>query len=200
MPSKISFLYVTGFSVASVLIAGFCCKWQDAPIKLKETAASSAGQLLAGVAFLTLIVERVLEVLIGAPREPKTEQLTKEAVAAAALMQEKKVAGAAVADLELLRNAATAAEAKAAEERALTMKLTLAAGIVLGTVASALGVRTLGELWTTIPPPEANKMADFAGTFNALDMFFTATLVAGGSQGMHLLLDAIGDYLKKPKS
>jgi hypothetical protein len=201
-------------AIAITVVAGFSSGWRDPQLKLKENATTHALQLLAGLMFATLVVERVIEILVGKPREPETERLETVQAAAVATVEDTKAArmvymaaGADAGDLGLaeppevrpLETVAIAATQAVKDAKAETMNWSLLLGFALGAMLSACGIRTLAELWTTVPPPAGGAAPDFHWSFISLDLFLTAGLISGGSQGLHLLLDTFGTYLEKAK-
>jgi hypothetical protein len=191
-------------AIAITVVAGFSSGWLDPQLKLKDNATTHALQLLAGLMFATLVVERVIEVLVGKPREPETERLETVQAAAVATVEDTKAArmvymaagaGAGFAEppeVKPLETVAIAATQAVKDAKAETMNWSLLLGFALGAMLSACGIRTLAELWTPVS-------ADFHWSFISLDLFLTAGLISGGSQGLHLLLDTFGTYLEKAK-
>lgn len=93
-----------------------------------------------------------------------------------------------------------AAEAKkaVAEYDADTRRKAVALSFFLATIGGLLGIRLLGQLFQ-FPAGADGKPVSPTGWFQAFDIFLTASLMAGGSQGLHLLFSTFGSYLEDIK-
>lgn len=205
----LTLLAVIGITIAAGCISG----WQSPQVKLQADTGTKALQLLAGLMFATLVVERVIEVLLGKPREAETGKLEAAADTAAAALATAEAAhfahaaNVAAGELNLVAPPAlapliTATETsaqKVSAAKTITMNWSLLLGFALGAMLSACGIRTLAELWTTVSQPSGTTPPSSLWIFNGLDLFLTAGLISGGSQGLHLLLTTFGTYLKNAK-
>ena len=73
-----------------------------------------------------------------------------------------------------------------------TQKLSLRISFTIGIVVSAIGIRALSGLGVDIP----NLPLDQKNYFNIVDIFITAGLLAGGSEGIHQLTTVYDNYMK----
>lgn len=144
-------------------------------LNLQNIDAQNIGALLNGAFFITLVVERSLEVFITIWREPK--KLDKENAVDIAGYQDKRDA-----------------QAKLQEYENDTKKIALYAGFVLGILASLSGIRLLEQL-IDVQSVEATQLQ----TFRCLDIVLTGLTISGGSSVFHILISVFTDFLAKTR-
>lgn len=139
----------------------------------------STGEFLQAIAplfLVSLFIERVLEVFLTVWRGP------------AAAQHELRV-----------RKAKAAAPEHAVEEQALvaykamTQRIAFLAGIAIGVIISALGIRALGLF---VDPAVFRSLSPMQQQwFNAADVFLTGAVLGGGSDGLHKLVSVFTNFL-----
>jgi hypothetical protein len=144
-------------------------------LNLQNIDAQNIGALLNGAFFITLVVERSLEVFITIWREPK--KLDKENAVDIAGYQDKRDA-----------------QAKLQEYENDTKKIALYTGFVLGILASLSGIRLLEQL-IDVQSVEATQLQ----TFRCLDIVLTGLTISGGSSVFHILISVFTDFLAKTR-
>jgi hypothetical protein len=186
------------------LLTGWLCGWQDSGLKLRDDAHTKCWSLLAGLLFAALVVERFIEVLVGVSREQTTQPLKRAAaVAARAVKVAASIPGGALNQdggperLKELEQASEVSSAELAREQGVTRRCAVYTGYVLGLIVSACGVRTLGEMYVALP--EEKAAGGFPAVFNGADILLTAGLIAGGSQGLHLMLKTFGGLFESAR-
>lgn len=154
------------------------------PFTVAEFLADFAPLLL-----VALFIERALEVFLTAWRAEEADRLDT------ALAHAKARAAAAAAAAEA-REAVEQREQDLKAYKAATRRLALSAGIALGVVVAAIGVRgleifvdpaELGELGRTAPLQ--------AAIFRTADAVLTGALLGGGADGIHKLVSVFTDFL-----
>jgi hypothetical protein len=190
---------------ALALLACWLCKWQDSGLKLIDDAHTKCWRLLAGLLFAALVVERFIEVVVGVSREQTTQPLKRAAAVAARAV---KVAASTPRSgptqdggpekVNEMEEKCEAASAKLAGEQEVTRRYSVYTGFVLGLIVSAYGVRTLGEMY--IHRAGETAASGFPALFNGADILLTAGLIAGGSQGIHLMLKTFGGFFENARN
>jgi hypothetical protein len=140
--------------------------------------------LIAGIlmplAVVALFMERALEVLLTPWRHNTVDQFLVQ-------MKSAESAGVPTADL---------AE-KLTLHKSETRELAFLAGLALGTVVSAAGVRSLQPLidtqqFTSLSSLQRNTLA-------GIDVVMTAALLAGGSDGLHRIVSMFTTFFDRTK-
>jgi hypothetical protein len=133
--------------------------------------------LLGSLFAITLFFERCIEVIISIFRNQT-----------AATLENK---------LDNYEKAKDSTNAKNTEEkltqyRLETQSISLRISFIVGIVVSAAGIRILGEL-VNIPKDIDLSQKNF---FNLVDIFITAGVLAGGSDGVHQLMTVFDNNMK----
>jgi hypothetical protein len=135
--------------------------------------------LIGPLFVISLFLERALEVFISAWRDVRKQQL----------QQRRDRLQAAGANLE-------AAEEGLAEYTSNTRRASFLAGLGAGIVISVAGVRVLYPLIDLGPDATAQQLL----LFNMIDIFLTAGLIGGGSDGIHKVMALLLDFVDVTRS
>lgn len=139
--------------------------------------------------FTAVIVERFLEIIIGAERE-RLKQPLLQATHIAKETLDKANDTRRSADYEKLLTCKSKLELFREETRQKTLR----AGFIIGLIAAICGVAVLRPIFDTSEFPNWQL-----GLFWALDCVLTAGIVSGGSSGISKLNNVIISHLNKSK-
>lgn len=140
-------------------------------IHLQDFDVNKITTLLGSIFAIALFFERCIEVVVAIFRN-KTAELLKN-------------------ELDKPHHNKDA-ETNLTNYRLETQSISLRIGFVVGIVVSAAGIRILGEL-VTIPSYISQPQQNF---FHLVDIFITAGVLAGGSDGIHQIMTVYDDYMK----
>jgi hypothetical protein len=215
-PFFIAGMALMAFAVALIVTLVVWAVFQaiPQPITLKEASSGDYLKLLLGLFFVTLIVERSIEVLLNLFWDPlsigvkdnfekqdravsfKADQI-KHYEADLAKARKDKTATAKIE--ENLREAEDEMSLTLIEHdfgywanrRNVTHKRisTSTASFIAGLVVSALGLRILETL--IAPGVLGNRSPRFLDCFRLVDILLTAGLIAGGSDGIHRIISSL---------
>ena len=162
-------------------------------LSLAGDAPRKVWQALTALLLVTLTFERALEVYVAAFREDREVPLQREvddwqakvdALAKDTSLQPGDKAQRTADLAQVGAQPRQRLEAFKNETRQITMGMSLVGGIVV----SAAGFRVLAAA-----PPSGFQGA----AFGVLDVIVTGGLIAGGSKGLHVLTQAVGDVLEE---
>jgi len=162
-------MLVWGIFVMAVIWAMVIGK-QLGAIPLQEIDVNKITKLLGSLFAIALFFERCIEVIVAIFRNKKAAEYKNE----------------------LEKSPTDKAEKKLTHYRLETQSISLRVSFIVGIVVSAAGIRILGEL-VTIPSGIALPQQNF---FHLVDIFITAGVLAGGSDGIHQLMTVYDDYMK----
>ena len=131
--------------------------------------------LIGSLFFVSLLVERFLEIFVQDPKAKQKNQLQRNVRALAPL-----------GDLEQLHETETQLE-QIKNERRKTLRVV---GFAVGIVIALLGFRVLSNL---LVEPIANPIQN--RFVNIMDMVLTAGLISGGSGGIHNLVNVLERFM-----
>jgi hypothetical protein len=160
-------------------------------------AAKSSWNAFGALLLVALAFERALEVYVVTFREPGSLPLESERLRIQGLIdflpkdeelpkpQKLVKAAGLMDDLNEINRLI-------AKHSSGTRLVTLWLALVGGLIVSALGVRVLSSLVVAVP------LANYfqSRMFSVVDVAVTGGLIAGGSKGIHAVLDAIDELLK----
>lgn len=139
-------------------------------------------RLLGTYGVLALVVERTLEVFISAWRGQVTGQLFSAVESARRRLE-------AAPQSFGLQQAAAETDRALSDYRGTTQRIALRAGVVLGLLIAATGIRTL-DLFVAVPTDVASLVL-----YTFLDLVVTAGMIGGGSDAVHKLMSAVTGFL-----
>ncbi len=156
-------------------------------------------QLLASLLFISLLLERALEVFMTAWRRPRAAlkdlkiQTLQEKIAK---MEELKGQEKTSKQNELINDVAELNKIK--EERTTykteTQRFALWISVILGFLISAVGIRTLNQI---IDPLVLEQLSDSQTlAFRLVDVFLTGGIIAGGSEGIHKIAQVYTNFME----
>jgi hypothetical protein len=217
-------MVLMAFAAALVLALGWRAAFQaiPQPITLKEASSGDYLKLLLGLFFVTLIVERSIEVLLNLFWDPLSigvkDNFEKHERAVSFKADQIKHYEADLANARKDKTATAKIEEnlrQAEDEMSLTLIehdfgywanrrnvthkriSTSTASFIAGLVVSALGLRILETL--IAPGVLENRSPRFLSCFRLVDILLAAGLIAGGSDGIHRIISslmALADKLK----
>jgi hypothetical protein len=164
-------LPLTGLVALAIAGAKF-----STPYSLESITIDSIVERLAPVVMIALFVERAQEVFISAWRDIEKWNLERTVAKA------KAKAAPVAEEIE-------AAEQQLDKHQCETRRIAFAAGVIMGTVISALGVRVVQPLIQL--PSNGQQLV----LFNLVDVLLTAGLIGGGSDGIHKVVSVFTDFL-----
>jgi hypothetical protein len=172
---------------AAVALVSVSIGLQVGALERKPNLAGAVLQLLGAYGVLALVVERTLEVFIGAWRGRVTGQLFVAVESARRRLE-------AAPNSYGRQQAVEENERSLADYRAQTQRIALRAGVLLGVLIAATGIRTLDLLVAT---PSAGAPLIL---FTMLDLLVTAGMIGGGSDAVHKLMSAVTGFLDVTRS
>lgn len=188
-------LAVIGVLLIVVLIAVFAAR-RTGLIIFEPVTAGEFSQRLSGLLLVALFIERFLEVLISGSRGPEESRLRRQVkkfedeLGATPGSPPVSSPPAPTPELELARE-------ELAKYKGKTRRIAFAISVVLGVAVAALGIRALGLF---IDVPEFMDLAEVQRRwFHVLDILLTGGVLAGGSDGLHQLMETFTGYLEKAK-
>ncbi len=154
-----------------------------AAIALKTFEPQAVLGLLTWLFTVALFVERAVEVIVMILRDAGADGLQARVdVAQAQIEAAQKLDPAAPITSQALAEAAAALGAY----RATTKEIALFVGFVLGILVALAGVRALGGI---VAAPVADPL------FTAVDALITGALLAGGSEGIHQMMNVFSNFM-----
>lgn len=141
-------------------------------LTFSDNALQNIGNVLAPLAVIALFIERAVEVVITAWRDPGAMRLKHDLKAAPA----DRKAGI---------------QQELDHYRLHTQRFSFGTSITLSLVAAMVGVRGVAPLLTGAPT---------AGAFQGFDIVVTALLLAGGADGLHQIMTTFTDFLDNTKA
>lgn len=183
MKNLIPVLAVLGVLAAAGIVFGISFGWQGLPMSV---SIQNAGTLLAPIAFAAAVVERGVEILISPWRDAEASKL-ENAIAAIKARQAPDPATAEKNEADLKR---TSDELE--EYRGTTQRYAFGVSLILSTLVSIAGFRALGPFLSSDALAQAT--AAQKGFFLFVDIALTATLLAGGADGVHSVVNAVTTF------
>jgi hypothetical protein len=148
--------------------------------------------LLAPLAFASAVIERAVEILISPWRDAEASKLEKAVAAIKARPDDPATRAANAADLKLATDVID-------DYRGQTQRYAFAVSITLSLLVSIAGVRALwpfvdaAKFGTAISPAQQ-------AFFKCVDVAVSATLLAGGADGIHSVVNAITSFFNATAS
>jgi hypothetical protein len=168
---------------------------RPAALTFAQNTAEQIGRTLLSLALVALIFERALEVIIGSWRGPGAAELESELSALNDALEflPKDVALSAGdrADREkTLVEAKSDALARTVAYRCATKRLALHASFLLGLAVAVAGLRTVEP--SIVFPEDVPALQ--AAALKMLDALLTGGVIAGGSEGIHKIMQVFTDF------
>ncbi len=165
-------------------------------LKLSQEGLTLFGQILGTLLMMSAVLERALDVLLSIPRAEDSEKLRAAVDEQQRIVDEAQKQNTPVP--QDMINALEKAKAVRAEFRAKTMRLAMVGGLVVGVVVSAIGFRVLQTLIDTTSLDELGRLQRSA--FDFVDIVLTGAVLAGGSDGIHKLIEVYRRFTEKGSS
>ena len=159
-----------------LLFLGYATVFEDtAAVQLKEGIEwEDYSALLANLFLIALLIERALEIFYVSPQRKPQKQNLKKAVGDAASPRARSDSHDSLQQF-----------------RVETRRTCLFAGFGLGILCGLAGIQVLEVVLTT-----DNLSGKQLSLFRALDVFFTAAILGGGSAGVNNLTARLKDFIK----
>ncbi|QNL22642.1 hypothetical protein HZR84_12040 [Hyphobacterium sp. CCMP332] len=155
--------------------------------------------IIISIGVVTILMERVLEILIKIWRGTEKIKLESERdKLKERLNLDRQKFKEGILDKDNFKS--TQDEFQKADEnleefRSETTKIALRSSFLIGIFIALVGFRVLGPIYT-IP----TGFEDFQkNLFYMCDIFLSAGVISGGSEGLHLLTSVLGNFLKETK-
>jgi hypothetical protein len=158
--------------------------WPPGPIHFAKFTAADFTQQLAPLMLASIFIERSLEVFITAWRGGKAADLQRD------IDKATQLAGGDPARLGLVQ----AAQDKLSQYKSVTQQIALPAALILGILISALGIRGLGNF-----VDKSSFHGQQQNWFTVADVLLTGSLVGGGSDVVHQVINAFTNFLNPPQ-
>jgi hypothetical protein len=179
-------LFVAGaLALTGVIVFRAWLNWDAISLTVRLQDLSG---LLAPLAFAAAVVERGVEILVSPWRDAEASKL------------EKAVAAIKTRPADPASNAQNAVELRAAsdrldEYRGDTQRYAFAVSLTLSILVSMAGVRALGPFADTARLNDVRIMTQAQHLFFlCVDVALSATLLAGGADGIHSVVNAITSF------
>jgi uncharacterized membrane protein YbhN (UPF0104 family) len=191
---KIFFIILLAVVIAVALFLAF------ASVEFRMDIGSSIGTILGSLLIISLLLERALDVFLTTWRAEGSEKLDSEINEIKQKIEQLKKAGKPETDSDVKTE--TDFLSKKNQEklayRSKTRIIAIWSGLILGVIVSAIGFRVLA----TLVDPESFKqmIKNQKYFFNLFDILLTGGLLAGGSDGIHKILDLYRVFMEGSSS
>ena len=155
--------------------------------------------MLASLFLVALIMERALDVVLTTTRAADGEEIDREISRLTAEIADiDKLTTAAKKTKQSQRDRDQKCLQESLETRSAqsdeTRRVAMWASLVIGVLVSAAGFRALATL---LDPASLQGLQPFQGaTVQVIDVLLTGGLLAGGSDGIHKLMDAYRNFFE----
>jgi hypothetical protein len=177
--------------IASALLILVVIRWVPKPYPdlaaFSGDALKNVPNVMAPLVMVALFVERAVEVVMSAWRAEESQHLEAEMRAA----QQEAAAGSPRPDFAALQS-------RMITYKATSQRLSFLVSFVISLVVAMSGVRAMEML---VVPESIKHFGSAAQTtlFVWTDVFLTATLLAGGADGLHKIVSAFTSFLDSTK-
>lgn len=165
-------------------------------LKLSQEGLTLFGQILGTLLMLSAVLERALDVLLSISRAEDSAKLRAAVDEQQRIVDEAQKQNTPVP--QAMINALEDAKSVRAQFRAKTMRLAMVGGLVAGVVVSAIGFRVLRTLIDTASLDGLGPLQNSA--FDFVDIVLTGAVLAGGSDGIHKLIEVYRKFTEKGSS
>jgi hypothetical protein len=158
-------------------------------VEFRTDIGSSIGTILGSLLIIALLLERALDVFLTTWRAEGSEKLDSEIKEIKQKIDQLKKAGKPETDSDVKTE--TGSLSKKNQEklayRSKTRIIAMWSSLILGVVVSAIGFRVLATL--VDPGSYAGMGYKQKNFFEFVDILMTGGLLAGGSDGIHKIMD-----------
>ena len=145
--------------IAVPVTVGLALAFDSRLVPLNTDAAADVGRTLILLIFVFLIVERALEAIVSAWREPGKRS--------------RQPSGDGEPSSDFL------------DYTQMTRIITLALALLMGLLVSAVGIRVLEPI---VDSSSLGELGSQARWFRSVDVLLTGGVISGGSEGVHKLM------------
>ena len=193
---KVRGIHITTILVLlGAVVVAFAASDSTDLVIFKSFSAGEFAQLMAPLLLASLFIERALEVFLSGSRGARTNELKRPYEVASEKFEAAKTAAAAGQGDPPDPRERDECEAPLAEYKQETQRWAWVGGMVLGIAVAAMGLRALGLF---VDPGEFEDLREWQRSwFHTLDILLTGAVLAGGSEGLHHLIEVFVKYLKK---
>jgi hypothetical protein len=184
---------------ASAILAGVIFGWSlNWPGLSFSVSVQDIPNLLGPIAFAAAVVERSVEILISPWRDAGANKLENQIAA----IKKRQTTDPAALQSNALELQQTSDQLE--EYRAQTQRYAFVVSFLLSIMASISGFRALEPFLGGIALVPANTKPLQPGFFYFVDILLSATVMAGGADGIHSIVNAITSFFdntaeKKPQ-
>ncbi len=176
------------FSFAALAVCVLTATWLPAAVVFKPYTSVDMFRILASLLFVSLLLERALEIFINASREPGKMklELAVQSIENRMRRTSSKTAGKMSELLEKTREQRT-------EFKSQTQRIALSIGILVGWVVALVGVRSIEFLvesrsFSALPSHQRILL-------KCIDVLLTGSVIAGGSEGIHKIMTVYSNFM-----
>ena len=197
---KLSTIFVVLFVVWAALSLRY------GPLELRSDDFTLFGKVIGSLILISAIMERVLDVFLtffyAESADMTTDALEaaeRELAAAKAALEAAPNDQAATSEFSTAEASHRTAQAARRDQRTKTRQSALPAAIVLGVLISAIGFRALNSLVAVMPTVAADSWWAQPNVFHTVDIVLTGVVLAGGSDGLHKLMEVYRSVMEKKR-
>ncbi|MHC4435036.1 MAG: hypothetical protein ACYTBS_24630 [Planctomycetota bacterium] len=164
-------------------------------IEFKADNTDHLWPLLASLGIIAIIIERSLEIFLTAFRAQRSEEMDLEIRGIKDRISKASPGGQKASKLT---ESLEGLQQKKLKRSSGTRVYSLWSGLFVGILVSAVGIRSL----QTLIDPEAFREADSyqRALFTLVDVLLTGGILAGGSDGIHKLVEVLRAFLDKSRN
>ncbi|NIM16772.1 MAG: hypothetical protein GTO45_32685 [Candidatus Aminicenantes bacterium] len=158
-------------------------------VEFRKDIGSSIGTILGSLLIISLLLERALDVFLTTWRAEGSERLDSEIKEIKQKIDQLKKAGKADTDPDVKTEMGFLSQKNQEKltHRSKTRIIAMWSSLILGVIVSAIGFRVLATL---VDPGSYTGMEDKQKNFfDFVDILMTGGLLAGGSDGIHKIMD-----------
>ena len=190
-------------SIVAVLVV-MALSLDYGPLELRSDEFALFGKVIGSLFLISAIMERVLDVFLTFSHGEEADatnsalvQAEKEVQAAKTALAEAPTHQASIDGFARAQTRRDEAQTARRNQRTRTRRSALPSAIVLGVLISAIGFRALSSL-VTVPTPGADDSWWVQGNlFHAFDIILTGAVLAGGSDGLHKIMEVYRSVTEK---
>ncbi|MCP4632175.1 MAG: hypothetical protein GY855_04560 [candidate division Zixibacteria bacterium] len=181
------------FILILVVIIVFIIALKPDAVQIKDQAVSNLGQLMASLFIVALLMERALDVFLSTWRAEKGDNQERQIRDHRDKIKEHKETKTDSSEVEAKLQKTIEERAKHRHE---TRLYALWAGLFFGLIISAVGIRSLGSMVDIRTIANSTQLT----LFNIIDVVLTGGIIAGGSDGIHKMMEVYLAFMETTKA
>ena len=180
MKSKLIWLLIIVTLIIASIFIGFT------NISLIENIFEKLGAVLGTLLLAALFIERGLDVFLTTLRAEDSEKMSKKVEEIQTMVNDGDTAK---------KGELTELKEEQLKFKSKTRIIALWSGLLAGVILGIIGFRALNSL---VDPDEFESLQNFQKMiFNAVDIFLTGCVLAGGSDSIHKIMDSFRLFMEK---